>query len=64
MHLDTFKTPVLGSGVSAAATHDARIAACCMDAGAHELWSADSRAFPDCACAIHWWRNGAEKVLR
>jgi len=32
---------MLGSGASAAAIRDARIAACCIDAGAHELWSAD-----------------------
>ncbi len=41
MHLETLKTLVLGAAVSGGAIHDARIAACCIDAGAHELWSAD-----------------------
>jgi len=41
LHLDTLKTLLLSSGVSGGAIHDARIAACCIDAGAHELWSAD-----------------------
>lgn len=41
MHLETLKVLVIAAGVSGGAIHDARIAACCIDARAQELWSAD-----------------------